>query len=203
MTLNRTARMATKPRTPLSPISAKKRKQLADEGITNPMSTFRPRPVGLPADLTRTSKPKMAAKPSKLPALPKLVVVTGEFTGAVADAIEDRDGHSCVRCGRGVGDQRGLDYCLQHRRARGGGGSSLFDTGLPANGVILCGSSTSPHCHWEVEQRRTEDETAGYWIRQFEDGKPTDPTTIPLFHVLYGWVLLDNVGGFDRIARVA
>lgn len=185
--------MTLKSRTPLNPISARKRRELAALGIDNPMSTFRP---------TKAATAKAKA-PSKLPALPKLAVVTGEFSPAVVDLITDRDGHSCARCGIGVGDCRGLDYSLQHRRARGNGGSGLVDTGLPANGIILCGSSTSPHCHWEVERRRTEDETAGYWISQLADGKPTDPTTIPLYHALHGWVLLDNMGGFDRIDRVA
>lgn len=175
-------------RKPLIAMSEKKRARLAAQGVTNPMST-----------LTRSREPK-TPKMATRPAVP---VVSAEFSPAVVDLILERDMHSCVRCGMGVGDLRGMDFSIQHRRARGAGGSVLADTALPSNGVILCGSATSDHCHSEVERRRVEDEIAGFWSPQLLGGKPVVMTTVPLHHAAYGWVLLDDFGGFDRIARRA
>lgn len=171
----------------LTAMSARRRAALAAQGVTNPMST-----------LTRLREPK-----TKAPKMATRPAVSAEFSPAVVDLILDRDMHSCVRCGMGVGDLRGMDFSIQHRRARGAGGSVLPDTALPSNGVILCGSATSPHCHFDVERRRVEDEIAGYWSPQLVGGKPVVMTTVPLHHAAYGWVLLDDLGGFERIARRA
>lgn len=174
-------------RKPMPKMSAKRAAEFSAAGVF-PGSTFMPR-------ARECKTPKLATR-SAAP------VVSAEFSRAVVDLILERDMHSCVRCGMGVGDLRGMDFSIQHRRARGAGGSVLPDTALPSNGVILCGSATTK-CHAEVERRRVEDEIAGYWAPQLAGGKPVVMTTVPLHHAAHGWILLDDFGGFDRIARRA
>lgn len=58
-----------------------------------------------------------------------------------------RDEHCCQRCGCSVRTQV-LEYSLQHRRARGSGGSRHAN--FPANLITLCGSATT-RCHGFVE----------------------------------------------------
>lgn len=172
-------------RAPLRAMSAKRLAAFKEAGVF-PGSTFMPR-------AREPKTPKLATRPA----------VSAEFSREVVDLILDRDMHSCVRCGMGVGAARGLDFSVQHRRARGAGGTALVDAALAANGIILCGSATSPHCHFAVEQRRSEDRVAGYWVRSLTDGKPTDLTTTPLLHAAYGWCLLANDGSVERISSVA
>ena len=77
---------------------------------------------------------------------------------AIRDAVLERDGHACVRCGAAV--QRPY-YSLHHRRARGMGGSRLLHT--MANLVTLCGSGTTG-CHGEVESDRDAAEAVGWLL---------------------------------------
>lgn len=77
---------------------------------------------------------------------------------AIRDAVLERDGHACVRCGVAV--QRPF-YSLQHRDPRGAGGSRLLHT--MANLVTLCGSGTTK-CHGHVESQRTESYALGWLV---------------------------------------
>ena len=61
----------------------------------------------------------------------------------------DFHGPTCQWCGRVVDVQSGF-YSLQHRRARGMGGSRLPDTNQPQNLVLVCGSATTG-CHGFIE----------------------------------------------------
>ena len=86
---------------------------------------------------------------------------------AVRELVLDRDGRACVACGVSV---RGIPYSLQHRRARGSGGTSDPLANSPVNLVTLCGSATTPgSCHLKCEQRDQEMNARGYWLRQWED----------------------------------
>lgn len=82
-------------------------------------------------------------------------------TQDVVDAVYERAGHSCERCGSAVGPQRGLDHHLHHRRPRAAGGSSAPDTNLPSNLVLLC-----PPCHAGIESRRAEAMRSGWLVSQ-------------------------------------
>jgi len=177
MTLNRTARMATKPRTPLSPISKKKRAELAGQGITNPMSTFLPRPAKLPVEMVRT--PKMAT-----PAKAKRRTDTGP-DAATHDAVCERDQYSCCLCGGGVGDRRGIDYSVHHRKLRSQG----VDNSLP-NLILLCGSG-STGCHQAVHAKPKWAREFGGWILKGSDDAATYPV---LVEKADRWVLLTPGG---------
>lgn len=154
-------RKALRSRKALPKMSAKQRKKLAAKGIVNPSTTFAP--------------VKLATSVAKRPA------DTG-FDAATTEAILERDGWSCGRCGGALHGVRGFDYSIQHRRARGMGGTDRPDTNAPQNGLALCGSATSAGgCHQHVEAHPEEAEQDGYRVPQ--DG---DPLMFPVVHALHG-----------------
>ena len=121
--------------------------------------------------------------------------MNGAFTVKVRRLIFDRDDCSCVICGvlcvNPVTYSPLRDYSIQHRRARGMGGSRDKATASPANGVILCGHATSPDgCHHHVEAEPQWALSRGYRVPQ-----GLDPATVPLWHNAFGWVLLTATGG--------
>ncbi len=156
-------------RTKLAPISKRRLRELAAQGVTNPSSTFKP-------------KPAKAAKRQRS---------TG-FDAAVVDAILERDGHCCVRCGGACWGERGLAYSLQHRRARGMGGTERPDTNMPQNGILLCGSGSGDSgCHSWAESHRGEARAHGWAIRQDQD-----PLLVPVTHYLHGVIFLYSNGSW-------
>ena len=79
--------------------------------------------------------------------------------------VADRDRWRCVRCGRDLSDGSGN---LQHRRARGMGGTRKVDVNGPENLILLCGSGTTG-CHGHVESHREEARRAGWAVSQADD----------------------------------
>lgn len=110
------------------------------------------------------------------------------FSLEMVAAIMERDGHSCFRCGGALHGERGVDYSIQHRRARGMGGTSRPDTNAIQNGIALCGSATTG-CHGHVEQNRVEARDNGWAIPQH-----ADPLLVPANHWLDGFVYLHASG---------
>lgn len=171
-------------RTPLRAMSEQREQELRDAGLV-PVSTFRPRTNWREMDRQvrhqwRVSRPQRP---------------TTEFSPATIEAALEREHNSCARCGRGVGAGRGMFWSGQHRRARQG--IYLSGTADIANCLILCGSAATG-CHSIVERRLEAERVKGYWVHQFADGRPTDPTTVPVLHSTHGWVLLNNEGGWER-----
>lgn len=91
---------------------------------------------------------------------------------AVVALVLERDGHACVRCGKPNTGQRGWDWSIQHRVARGAGGSSRPEISSPANLIVLCGSATTG-CHLYAESRTTEGRENGWWL-----WRNTDPESV-------------------------
>jgi hypothetical protein len=86
--------------------------------------------------------------------------------------VVERDEGRCVRCGKKLFDEHGspvAQYSMQHRRARGMGGSKAADTNQPQNLILLCGSATSPDCHQAVESRPSYAAEHGWRVAQWED----------------------------------
>jgi hypothetical protein len=106
-----------------------------------------------------------------------------------------RDNSICAWCGLYVDTTTGW-YSLQHRRARGMGGSRLPDTDQPQNLVLVHGTGTTL-CHGEIESKRAEAVRRGFNVQQ-----GNDPTVVPLL-VHSGpagfWVRLDAEGGREQI----
>jgi hypothetical protein len=93
----------------------------------------------------------------------------------------------CDRCGRAIGyDSQG--YSLQHRKARGAGGSGADINADWQNFVVLCGSSTTPNgCHDDVEhQRRKLGEDTGFVIGRNNIILPSD---VPILRHWREWVI--------------
>jgi 5-methylcytosine-specific restriction enzyme A len=108
--------------------------------------------------------------------------------------VLERDSWSCVCCGDPIDLPRG--YSLQHRLARGGGGTSDPEINSPANLITLCGSATSPDgCHFLAESRSDATRSAGYWLKHGKPGEHEDPATIPVFHAAFGSYVLLGVDG--------
>lgn len=108
------------------------------------------------------------------------------------DQAWDRDEGCCVACGRGIDCDPWRS--LQHRDARGMGGTSDPAKNALPNLIHLCGSATSPGCHRKAEDRDPEMGRRGYWL---EEGQ--DPAETPLLLVTEHyrrWVLATADGHY-------
>jgi hypothetical protein len=101
----------------------------------------------IPAAGSGVPKPKSAARKE-----------SGEFSRAVKLAARTRAGNGdpddsrCERCGCWLGRDGGQ---VQHRLARGSGGSSNPLVSSLSNAALLCGTSLTG-CHGEAESRRSD-----------------------------------------------
>jgi 5-methylcytosine-specific restriction protein A len=108
----------------------------------------------------------------------------------------DRDHHSCAWCGRQLltGPKS-----LQHRQARGAGGTSDPAANRPSNLLWLCGTATTPGgCHLLAESRSQEARIAGLWVPSWQNS-----ADVPVLHAAYGPVLLLDDGQVELLGRAA
>lgn len=125
-------------------------------------------------------------------AKPKRQRDTGPSAAVVA-MVQARDEQQCFCCGGSCWGRRGWDWSVQHRRARGQGGTRRPDTNEPQNLILLCGSATSPGgCHLRVEQRHPDDAGAGWAIKQSEN-----PLHVPVLHWQNGLIFLTADGSWS------
>lgn len=127
-------------------------------------------------------------------------------TRAGRHVVIARDQGRCVCCGVEVCDPETFtpwrQFSLQHRRARGAGGSKDPVTNSSVNLIVLCGTGTT-ECHGWVELHRVEAQHVGFAVAQWQD-----PELVPVQHWLYGpafvtptgWV---PIGGDAEGLRVA
>jgi hypothetical protein len=108
-------------------------------------------------------------------------------TADVREAVLTRDMRLCQWCGRGVDPSSG-DYSLQHRRARGTGGSVADDTNTAANLLTMCGSATTG-CHGHVESHPNDARARGFRLFQWQA-----PDTVPALLWTGDWYYLDPIG---------
>jgi 5-methylcytosine-specific restriction protein A len=105
----------------------------------------------------------------------------------VRELVLERDDYTCACCGHSV---LYGPYSLQHRVARGMGGTSDQAINRPSNLVTLCGSATSPGgCHLACEKRDPILLSLGFWLRRNED-----PAQVPVAHAVHGWAFLLDDG---------
>lgn len=83
-----------------------------------------------------------------------------------------RDLSRCQWCGRYVRTESGW-YSLQHRRARGMGGTSRASSNDPANLLLVCGTGTT-ECHGWIEAHPQEAEARG-----FRMNSGAEPSRVP------------------------
>jgi 5-methylcytosine-specific restriction protein A len=99
---------------------------------------------------------------------------------ATRRSVLERDG-SCIRC------DVAEPLTLQHRRARGMGGTRRPESNQPAALIVLCGSGTTG-CHGWTEAHPDQARALGYRVGQLEN-----PADVPvLWHGVR--VLLDDDG---------
>lgn len=171
-------------RSALSPMSAKRRAALAAAGNARPFSTL----------VNRST----LARPARSDGKPALRAQRPAGTGpdaATVQVVVGRDQGCCVRCGRSVlGGERGRDWSVQHRRARGAGGSRLPFINQAHNLILLCGSGTTL-CHGWVEHYPTAAGEHGWAISRYDD-----PAARFVDHYLHGRVWLTADGHWTEQA---
>lgn len=103
--------------------------------------------------------------------------------------VLERDGAACICCGRAVLGR--LGHSLQHRQARGMGGTKDPSRNSPVNLITVCGLlATDPDsCHFWIEQRHEQARELGYWVPSWQD-----PAEVPVHVVGIGVVWLDPDG---------
>lgn len=90
---------------------------------------------------------------------------------AVRNLILAREGMQCAACGTSV---TGRPRSIQHRQARGMGGTSDPAVNAPSNLVLLCSSATSPGgCHLACEDRDPDMHGRGFWLWSWESPELT------------------------------
>lgn len=105
----------------------------------------------------------------------------GEFTPRVKLLVRKRAGCGdvfdamCEACGMWLGEKGGE---VQHRDARGMGGSRDRVTNGPANAVLLCGSAVfRTGCHGACEDRDPHMHGMGFWLEEGQDPR-TEPVML-------------------------
>jgi hypothetical protein len=100
----------------------------------------------------------------------------GEFSAAVKLQCRTRAGNGCAEdaqceaCGVWLGTHLGE---IQHRLARGSGGSSDPVVSSIVNAVLLCGSGAlKTGCHGKCEKRYEDMHTEGFWLKHSEEEHP-------------------------------
>jgi hypothetical protein len=99
-----------------------------------------------------------------------------------------RDGFACAGCGKSI---VGRPYSLQHRNARGMGGTSRAAANSPERLVVLCGDGVTG-CHGLAESRDPLMHARGLWLYSWED-----PAAVPVAYAVrdgmaLSWLLPDG-----------
>lgn len=105
----------------------------------------------------------------------------------IVEAVYERAGHSCEICTSAVGDRRGVDHHIHHRRPRGAGGTRRPDTNEPPNLMLLC-----PDCHVSVESHRGPALAVGWLVPQ-----SGDPALVAVLVQRDRWVYLTADGSYS------
>lgn len=107
-------------------------------------------------------------------------------TSAVVDAVLERAQYACEVAGCPLGDRRGVDWHLHHRRPRQQGGTRRRDTNAPCNLLLLC----PPH-HAEIESHRSVAYSVGWLLRQNDN-----PAEVAVLVQRDRWVYLTGDGDY-------
>jgi 5-methylcytosine-specific restriction endonuclease McrA len=114
----------------------------------------------------------------------------GRDTGpdkATVDAVLERDGYQCVVCSGGLHGTRGVGYSVHHRKLRSQGGDNRL-----SNLISVCGHGTAG-CHSNLHGAPTNARKAGWIV-----SRQREPAQTVMAHSLYGFVLLDDQGGWSK-----
>jgi len=132
----------------------------------------------------RPAYPKPVRRRKLAPAAPTLTV---------RHEVIRRDANRCRWCGLWVDTSAGW-YSLQHRRARGAGGTSRPESNYAANLVLVHGTGTTG-CHGDIESKPAEAAARGFRLTQQQD-----PRHEPIILTGGKRLWLDDDGGFSAHA---
>ena len=94
-------------------------------------------------------------------------------SAAVRSLVHAREGSACAACGISI---TGRPHSVQHRVARGMGGTPDPEANSLSNLVLLCGSATTPgSCHEACERREPAMRARGFWLYSWEN-----PAEVPI-----------------------
>lgn len=113
--------------------------------------------------------------------------------GSTVACVLERAGYRCECCGTPLGDRRGEDFSIHHRRCRGMGGTNWFGSNLPSNLMAVCGSGTTG-CHGWIESHRFEAMALGYLVSRYQD-----PSAVPA-QIGDRMALLTNLATYQEVA---
>jgi hypothetical protein len=116
-------------------------------------------------------------------------------TPKVRREVIARDKSTCQWCGRFVDVDSGW-YSLQHKRARGMGGSKRIDTDLACNLVLVHGTGTT-ECHGYIESHREEAVSRGFNVADRHN-----PALVPLLDWAGHWQRHDALGGVELLPEI-
>jgi hypothetical protein len=112
------------------------------------------------------------------------------------EACLERAQYACEVNGCMLRGQRSEGWSLQHRLARGNGGTSNPRTNLPSNLLVVCGHGTAG-CHGLIENElRAASLPVGWRLEHCACSRPYDcehaPRRIPVLILRERWVLLTD-----------
>lgn len=114
-------------------------------------------------------------------------------SSTTVEAVLERAQWACELCSAEIGDRRGEDYSVHHRRPRQMGGTRWAGSNSPSNLMLLCGSGTTG-CHGVVESHRSGAVAAGWLVLSRED-----PATAPVLIHRERWVLLTADATYEDV----
>ena len=100
------------------------------------------------------------------------------ITKATRIAVLERDDFTCQRCKVSI---LGQPYSIHHRKGR----HCTNPDALP-NLITVCGSGSSPACHFDIHSHPAESYDTGWMIRRLGSEDPTDVPLIDLYGRLFG-----------------
>lgn len=115
----------------------------------------------------------------------KSLRLTGRALSERNRLIDGREMQACARCGVEIWN----NGSRHHRKLRSRGGGDEV-----SNGVLLCGSGTTG-CHGWAHAHPDEATALGLIVSRWRN-----PADVPMLHVLYGWVLLNDEGTATQCA---
>lgn len=107
---------------------------------------------------------------------------------AARKIVRTRDGHYCQMCGTSIVN---IESSIHHRLNRGIGGSAKLERASIL--IRLCGSGVT-RCHGWIGSHPEEAGRLGWLLPR--NNPDIDPTREPIA-TINGWVLLDDVGGWQ------
>jgi hypothetical protein len=110
--------------------------------------------------------------------------------GPDAQRILQRENGRCIRCGEQLGEIRGWDWSIHHRRRRDG----KPDSHSLQNCVAMCGGDNVTGCHGWAHQHRSESQPDGYWLSRIAG---EDPLLMPILVGKDRWVYLSVDGEYS------